>query len=51
MNIVEALKHVSKDQFIACSNCGMAPLPMETTKLKIKALGEGTQMANTGLLD
>ena len=49
LNIVEALKHVSKDQFIACSNCGMAPLPMETAKLKIKALGEGTKMANTVL--
>ena len=47
VNILKALKHVSKDQLIACSNCGMAPIPIETAKLKIKALGEGTKMANT----
>ena len=45
-NIADALKHVSKDQLIACSNCGMAPMPIETAKLKIKALGEGTKLAN-----
>ncbi len=45
-NITKVLKHISKDQLIACSNCGMAPIPIETAKLKIKALGEGTKMAN-----
>jgi hypothetical protein len=29
----------------------MAPIPIETAKLKIKALGEGTKMANTVFLD
>jgi 5-methyltetrahydropteroyltriglutamate--homocysteine methyltransferase len=45
-NIASALKYVERERFIACSNCGMAPLPKQIAINKIKALGLGTRLAN-----
>ena len=45
-NIASALKYVERERLIACSNCGMAPLPKQIAIKKIKALGRGTRLAN-----
>ena len=45
MNIIAALDHVEKERLIPCTNCGMAPISVETAKQKLKALGEGAMRA------
>ena len=39
-----ALEHVSTDQLVACTNCGMAPLPRRVAEGKLKALGAGAEI-------
>ena len=41
-----AMNHVDPDRIIACTNCGLAPLPRAVAEGKIAALGEGTRLVN-----
>lgn len=43
--IHEAGKHVSAEQILACTNCGMAPLPRDLALRKLQALGAGARLA------
>jgi 5-methyltetrahydropteroyltriglutamate--homocysteine methyltransferase len=43
--IGEALKHVPKENIIATTNCGMAPMRREVAEAKLKALGDGARLA------
>jgi 5-methyltetrahydropteroyltriglutamate--homocysteine methyltransferase len=43
--IEEAMKHVPKENIIATTNCGMAPMQREVAEAKLKALGEGARLA------
>jgi 5-methyltetrahydropteroyltriglutamate--homocysteine methyltransferase len=36
-----ALEFVSPERMVACTNCGLAPLPRKVAEGKLKALGEG----------
>ncbi len=44
-----AMKFVDAEQIVACTNCGMAPLPRSVAERKIKALGEGAALLRTEL--
>ncbi|MEE8173425.1 MAG: methionine synthase [Alphaproteobacteria bacterium] len=39
-----AMAHVDPERIIACTNCGLAPLPREVAEAKIAALGQGTAL-------
>lgn len=39
-----AMEFVDPERLIACTNCGMAPLPRETAEAKLKALGAGAEI-------
>lgn len=39
-----ASKFVDPDRMIACTNCGMAPLPRKVAEGKLKALGAGVEL-------
>ena len=41
--IEEAMKYVPKENIIATTNCGMAPMRREIAEAKLKALGEGAE--------
>ncbi len=43
--IEEAMKYVPKQNIIATTNCGMAPMRREIAEAKLKALGEGARLA------
>ena len=43
--IAEAMKHVPKENIIATTNCGMAPMRREIAEAKLKALGDGARLA------
>jgi len=43
--IEEAMKYVPKENIIATTNCGMAPMRREIAEAKLKALGEGAKLA------
>jgi 5-methyltetrahydropteroyltriglutamate--homocysteine methyltransferase len=43
--IKAALEHVDAERLIACTNCGMAPLPRAVASGKLKALAEGAALA------
>lgn len=45
----EAMKYIDAEQIIACTNCGLAPLPMEVSRAKIAALGEGAKLLRAEL--
>jgi 5-methyltetrahydropteroyltriglutamate--homocysteine methyltransferase len=40
-----ALRHVSRQRIIPCTNCGMAPMRRDVAVAKLTALGAGTQLA------
>jgi 5-methyltetrahydropteroyltriglutamate--homocysteine methyltransferase len=40
-----ALKHAEAERIQPCTNCGMAPLARNVASAKLKALGEGAEMA------
>lgn len=42
--IREAMKYLDAEQILPCTNCGLAPLSMEVSRAKIKALGEGAEL-------
>jgi 5-methyltetrahydropteroyltriglutamate--homocysteine methyltransferase len=39
-----ALRHVAPERLIACTNCGLAPLPVEVARGKLAALGAGARL-------
>ncbi len=43
--IQEAGKHLSAEQILPCTNCGMAPLPRDLALEKLQALGAGAKLA------
>jgi 5-methyltetrahydropteroyltriglutamate--homocysteine methyltransferase len=47
--IAAALEHVDAGRLIACTNCGMAPLPRAVASGKLKALAEGAALARQRL--
>ena len=47
--IEEAMKYVPKENIIATTNCGMAPMRREIAEAKLKALGEGAKLARQRL--
>jgi len=47
--IEEALKYVPKENIIATTNCGMAPMRRDVAEAKLKALGEGAKLARERL--
>ncbi|MDW8258001.1 MAG: methionine synthase [Gammaproteobacteria bacterium] len=44
-NIALALRHVERERLSPCTNCGMAPLPEELARGKLRALGAGAALA------
>ena len=40
-----ALKYVPKHRLIACTNCGLAPMPREVAMKKLEALAQGAALA------
>jgi 5-methyltetrahydropteroyltriglutamate--homocysteine methyltransferase len=47
--IEEAMKYVPKENIIATTNCGMAPMRREVAEAKLKALGDGAKLARQRL--
>jgi 5-methyltetrahydropteroyltriglutamate--homocysteine methyltransferase len=45
----DAAKFVDPERIIACTNCGMAPLPRPVAAAKLHALGAGTERARRDL--
>jgi len=45
----EALKYVDADKLFPCTNCGMAPLPREVARGKLKALSAGAEIVRKEL--
>ena len=43
--IGKALQYVPKHRLIACTNCGLAPMPREVAMKKLQALGLGAALA------
>jgi 5-methyltetrahydropteroyltriglutamate--homocysteine methyltransferase len=43
--IAEVMKVVPKERIIATTNCGMAPMRRDIAEAKLKALGDGAQLA------
>jgi 5-methyltetrahydropteroyltriglutamate--homocysteine methyltransferase len=43
--IGEAMKYVSKEKIMACTNCGMAPMHWDIAWAKLSALGRGAALA------
>jgi 5-methyltetrahydropteroyltriglutamate--homocysteine methyltransferase len=43
--IEAALTHADARRIQPCTNCGMAPLPRMVANAKLKALGEGAELA------
>ena len=43
--IATALRHVPRGRLIACTNCGMAPMPREVALAKLRALAAGAALA------
>jgi 5-methyltetrahydropteroyltriglutamate--homocysteine methyltransferase len=42
--IRRVLEHVPAARLLPCTNCGMAPLPREVARAKLRALGRGTAL-------
>ena len=40
----DALQYVDAERIVACTNCGLAPLPMDVSRGKIAALGAGAAL-------
>lgn len=47
--INEALRYVAAERLLACTNCGMAPLPRHVAVGKLQALASGARLARQGL--
>jgi len=47
--IEKAMKYVPKENIIATTNCGMAPMRREVAEAKLKALGDGAKLARERL--
>lgn len=47
--IAGALEFVDAERLYPCSNCGLAPLPMDVSVAKVHALGEGAALARKRL--
>ena len=43
--IAEAMSFVAREKIIACTNCGMVPMPWDVTFAKLSALSQGAAMA------
>jgi 5-methyltetrahydropteroyltriglutamate--homocysteine methyltransferase len=43
--IGRALQFVPKDRLIACTNCGLAPMPRAVAEAKLAALAQGAALA------
>lgn len=43
--LAEALRHADAERIQPCTNCGMAPLPRAVAVGKLRALGEGAELA------
>jgi 5-methyltetrahydropteroyltriglutamate--homocysteine methyltransferase len=43
--IGQALRFVPKERFIACTNCGLAPMRREVAEAKLVALSQGAALA------
>jgi 5-methyltetrahydropteroyltriglutamate--homocysteine methyltransferase len=43
--IGQALKFVSKEKIVACTNCGMAPMHRDIAAKKLEALAKGAALA------
>jgi 5-methyltetrahydropteroyltriglutamate--homocysteine methyltransferase len=43
--IGEAMKYVAKEKIVPCTNCGMAPMRRDVAMAKLKALGDGAELA------
>jgi len=44
-----ALEFVDAEQIIACTNCGLAPLPTSVSEGKLRALGAGAALLRAEL--
>ncbi len=47
--LAEAAKYVPKENIVACTNCGMAPMRREIAMRKLEALGKGATLARKRL--
>ncbi len=47
--LAEAAKYVPKENIVACTNCGMAPMRREIAMKKLEALGKGAALARKNL--
>jgi 5-methyltetrahydropteroyltriglutamate--homocysteine methyltransferase len=47
--IREALRHVAPERLQPCTNCGMAPLPREVARAKLRALAAGAALVREEL--
>ena len=47
--IREALRHVAPERLQPCTNCGMAPLPREVARAKLRALAAGAALVRAEL--
>ena len=47
--IADALAYVPADRLFPCTNCGMAPMPVDVAAAKLVALGQGTALARQRL--
>ena len=45
--IAEACRHVAPEQVMACTNCGLAPMPKPVAVGKLQALGQGAMLARS----
>jgi 5-methyltetrahydropteroyltriglutamate--homocysteine methyltransferase len=45
----EAMQYIDAEQILACTNCGLAPLPMDISRAKIQALGAGARLLRAEL--
>jgi 5-methyltetrahydropteroyltriglutamate--homocysteine methyltransferase len=43
--IGEAMQYVAREKIVPCTNCGMAPMRRDIAMGKLKALGEGAELA------
>jgi len=44
-----ALRHVDAARILPCTNCGMAPLPRDVARGKLRALGAGAALVRAEL--
>ena len=47
--LAQALKFVPRERLLACTNCGLAPMPRDVAQAKLEALVAGAALARTRL--